>query len=270
MSILVTGSRGFLGKALMKRLGSEAIAFEGDVCEAQAFELYNQMKHVFHLASKTFVPKSWQDPHSFYKTSLLGTLNVLQFCQRTQSSLTYVSSYIYGAADRFPIDEKAAPKPHNPYAHGKHLAEQLCEYYSLNLGVKIIILRPFNIYGPEQGTDFLIPTLIRQLQNPTMSIGHATPKRDYVFVEDVVDALLLSMHRTEPFNIYNIGSGKSASVLEVAQMLKKLSGSQAEISYTNIPRKNEIADTQANIEKACSELGWTPKTSLEEGLKRLL
>src|SRR5258708_22137375 len=103
---------------------------DADVSTPNAFDNLpkTQFDRVYHLAGKTFIPDSWKDPDSFYRANLIGTLNVLEYCRKTGSPLTYVSAYLYGLPKSLPINETATPQPDNPYAHSKFLAEELCLY----------------------------------------------------------------------------------------------------------------------------------------------
>ncbi|HSN49645.1 MAG TPA: SDR family oxidoreductase, partial [Bacteroidales bacterium] len=170
MEILVTGSEGFIGKALIARLlasGHTVTGFdapEGDIAEKGILDNLKDtgIGYVFHLAAKTFVPESWNNPFDFYRVNLLGTTNVLEFCRATGAGLSYISSYLYGTPGYLPVDEKHPLKAHNPYSHSKIVAEETCRYYRDQFKIPVTIFRPFNIYGPGQDQRFLIPKIIAQ------------------------------------------------------------------------------------------------------------
>ena len=115
--------------------------------------------HVIHLAAKSFVPESWDNPYIYYRTNVLGAANVLEYCRKTECDLTALSSYIYGKPTHLPISEKHPIRPYNPYSHSKILSEELYNYYRKSFKLKINILRPFNIYGPGQKDTFVIPKI---------------------------------------------------------------------------------------------------------------
>ena len=129
--ILVTGAKGFIGSALVLKLnaqGQKTLSMnssDGDISEIETLAKFSQEKisHVIHLAGKTFVPDSLINPQLFYKTNVLGTVNILEFCRINRVPLTYISAYIYGHCDTLPIQENAAVQPSNPYAMTKWLAE---------------------------------------------------------------------------------------------------------------------------------------------------
>lgn len=276
-SILVTGSRGFIGGALKNRLISNGInvlelAPETDLAESESLNSFEcqDIDYVFHLAGRTFVPESWEDPHTFYRTNLTGTINVLDFCRRKSIPMTFVSAYLYGQPVKLPISEDHPIKPDNPYAHSKYLAEQVCEFYAKEFGVRMVIIRPFNVFGPGQDEKFLIPFIIKQAQsNEVIKVKDLEPRRDYIYLDDLIDALVLTMEIQKNFSIFNIGSGSSVSVREIIDIVQNVLGTDKEIVCEEITRKNEIIDVVADISHAQKELGWFPKTSFYNGIVRL-
>ncbi len=278
-NVLVTGANGFIGKALVSKLKKDGfcvICFgssDGDISEFDFVKEYNTLKidYVFHLASKTFVPNSWTNPLEFYKTSVLGTGNVLELCRNRNIPCTFVSAYLYGLPDKLPISEKDRIKPNNPYANSKYLAEELCRFYSEYYNVKVVIARPFNIYGKNQKDVFLIPHKILQaLNNKEIKVKSLQPKRDYIYVDDFVEGLMKTIDAQKQFSVYNFGSGVELSVQEVICVIQKTLGINKKIVLEKQERQNEIMNTIADISKAKHDLGWEPKISFEEGIKRML
>jgi nucleoside-diphosphate-sugar epimerase len=277
--ILVTGSNGFIGRALVKRLsglGFAIIGFDiadGDIAEEGSLaHLENEdISYVFHLAGKTFIPESWVHPFNFYRTNVLGTANILEFCRKTGAGLTYVSSYLYGKPEYLPVDEKHPVKAYNPYSHTKLVAEEICRYYRDQFNLGISILRPFNAYGPGQSEQFLIPELIRKMLDPQITfieVMDLRPKRDFVFIDDLVEALFLSMDG--PRGIYNVGSGSSVSVEEVINNIKELTGIQKNVLTRKVERPMEIFDLYADVTKISASLKWKMNVSFKEGLARCI
>lgn len=278
-AVLVTGSRGFVGRALSARLAADGFSVvelpEGaDIAEPSCLDFLGraELAHVFHLAGKTYVPQSWEDPPAFYRVNVAGTASVLELCRRKSIPLTCVSAYLYGRPARLPISEADEVRPNNPYAHSKHLAEELCRFYAREMGVKAVIIRPFNVYGPSQDSRFLIPTIIRQaLEGEEIKVMDLHPKRDYVYIDDLVGSLVLSMKRANDSGAaeaYNIGSGHSVSVQEVIDAVQSAVGTAKKVVSTGEPRKNEISDVVADISRAAGALGWAPATSFEDGIKK--
>lgn len=276
-SILVTGSKGFIGKHLMTHLQkfpeyhiTEFDADDGDVA-THPFN-FERLDHVIHLAGKTYVPLSWEDPYSFYKTNYLGTVNVLEQCRKHKASLTYISAYVYGAPDYLPIDENHPLKAANPYMDSKVTTEALCRFYAENYNVPVTIIRPFNVFGPGQSEVFLIPKIIKQIlsDQPEISVFTLDPKRDFIYVDDLVEGIIRTLDKKFNFEIFNLGSGVSYSVEEIIKTCLKIANIQKPILCENTERKNEINDVVANIEKAKELLNWVPATSFEEGLKKII
>ena len=274
-NILVTGSEGFIGKFLVLRLNNEGhnvLKFDfqnGDISDKNSLNIFDNstIKHVFHLAAKSFVPESWKNPFDFYNTNILGTTNVLEFCKKHNCSLTYISSYVYGSPDYLPIDEKHKVTSYNPYSHSKILAEEVCEFYSKNFNIKTCIIRPFNVYGPIQSDMFLIPEIIKKAINEEcVEVMDLKPKRDFIYIDDLIDALILSINKT---GIYNIGSGYSYSVEEVIKLVLEKLEIKKIYKAKNISRENEIFDVVADISKAKHELNWQPKTTFEVGIENI-
>jgi len=277
--ILVTGSSGFIGKSLTRKLselGYEVIGLSsanGDICDKNTLLNYREegIDYLFHLAGKCYVPASWSDTQSFYDTNVIGTLNVLEFCKSLNIGITYLSAYVYGIPEKLPITETDKINPNNPYAHSKFLAEQICEFYSREFNVKTVVFRAFNVYGRNQRDTFLIPKIIHQARNEkSIEVMDLYPKRDYIYIDDLIDAMVLSINKKSNFSVYNIGSGTSISVLEVIQIIQTALGTKKAVNSTDKARKNELSDVVADITKAKTELGWFPKIDFVEGINRLI
>jgi len=278
--ILVTGASGFIGRALVSRLeakGREVVPMkstDGDIANRSTLARFmkQDIAHVFHLAGKTFVPDSWDDPQTFYQTNVLGTINVLELCKNHRIPITNVSAYVYGHPDSLPIGEENAIRPSNPYAHSKHLAEEVCEFYASAFNLPVTTLRPFNAYGIGQADNFLIPAIISQVlgTGKKIIVKDLKPKRDYVYLDDLVTAFLSTLDPPSGYRVYNIGSGVSLSVQEVIDAIQEIAGTQKKIVSDNVTRTNELMDVVANISKAGNELGWHPESSFHAGIENVI
>jgi nucleoside-diphosphate-sugar epimerase len=219
-----------------------------------------------------YVPLSWEDPFLFYKTNVLGTVNILEHCRKTGSKLIYVSSYMYGTPQYLPIDELHPVEAASPYNHSKYLAEEACRFYADTFKIPIVIFRPVNIYGPGQNNEFLIPTIINQVFDPEIEkikVMDLRPRRDYLFISDFVEALIRSLPITG-FNIFNIGTGSSISVKEIITTILKKAGVSKETISSGKERANEIWDMYVDIRKFYEATGWKPEITFEEGIGKCI
>lgn len=274
--ILVTGATGFIGKHLIPKLRNaghevfEVSSNDGDIANEITWENFPQTDMVIHLAAKSFVPASWQDPNKYINCNVLGTVAALNYCRKFNAGLIFISSYLYGNPASLPIPENAPLKDANPYALSKHLAEDVCQFYSRNFNIDITIFRPFNVYGPHQPEEFLIPSIMRQIRNKEIiKVKDFEPKRDYIYIDDIITAILAALNNHKGLHIYNLGSGISYSVKELIRIIQDVMESDLDTFSEDIRRKDEIMDTVADISLAEKELGWIPKWQLAEGLKEI-
>lgn len=276
---MVTGAAGFAGSALANALEDRghrivriSLALGNDVSDPQCFEgyLHDDMDIVFHLAAKTYVPESWDRPGDFYRTNGLGALNVLEYCRKADARMVYVSAYVYGLPQYLPIDEKHPVRPNNPYAHSKWLGEQICSFYGQHLGVKAIILRPSNLYGPGQADCWVIPGLVSQIKaDKKIMVKDGTPRRDFLHIRDFLSACITVLEHEELAGVYNVSSGSSISIAALVKLIIQVSGIQATWEDLGQVRPNEIEDSA--MSSRLIEAGiWKPCVSLREGLQELL
>jgi UDP-glucose 4-epimerase len=279
--ILVTGSSGFVGKNLVDELKKEDVEIvtltdhDGrriDIRDQQRVKrIIRNIDIVYHLAAVTYVPFTFENPGETYEVNVLGTLNILELCRLCNAEkIVFASSYVYGQPQYTPIDEEHPLQPANPYARSKILGEALCKAYNTNFGVKCIILRPFNIYGAGQNKNFLIPSIIAQLRYGKIELKDPAPKRDFIYISDVIDAYVKAGEFNGDFDVFNIGYGKSYSVKEIVDKIVYLYGKDVKVKYSGERRKNEIMDTVAEIKKAKEKLGWKPGVEIDKGLSNLL
>jgi nucleoside-diphosphate-sugar epimerase len=271
--ILVTGARGFIGKHLVAGLQSNGYSVQthslADSDLTHCSLAYEGITHVFHLAGKTFVPDSWSDPGSFYAANTVATANVLEFCRRSGAALTFISSYVYGTPAALPVAEDAPLHAFNPYCHSKILAEEICRFYIRQHGTRIVIVRPFNIFGPGQDGRFLIPTLIRQAlaaATGTIEVADARPRRDYLYVSDLVDLLLATIAHQRS-GAYNAGSGVSISIQELVELLNTIVPRAKELVSRCESRSQEVFDVVADISAAERDFLWRPRVAITAGLR---
>ena len=297
MKLIVTGGAGFIGSHLTKylikkghnvsvidslRRGSfENLKEMEDKIDFQKIDIldYDAMKSVvkntdgiFHQAALGSVPQSFKEPEEYRRVNAVGTENVLKLAKEFGFKVVYASSSsVYGNQNKFPIKEDAAKKPLNPYGQSKLEAEQFAEKYS-KLSVKVIGLRYFNVFGIGQNPNYagVIPKFIEQLihHKPPIIYGDGNQLRNFTFVDDVVKANVLAFESKTEHAFINIATGVMTSVRQLAEIMINLSGLSIKPIYEK-PREGDIEKSQADTSLAKSLINWEPKTTLEEGLKKI-
>lgn len=280
----VTGSSGFIGKHLVHLLKDKGIDVleisrttnSVDVTNWEQVQKVPVQDVVFHLAGATNIQKSFTQPWNVYYTNCIGTLNILEWCRVHKiKRMVYASTFVYGVPKYLPVDEIHPVSPNNPYSRSKLMGEELCDAYCRDHGLNVTILRFFNIYGPGQTGNFLVPDILRQLPAGDVILGDPSPKRDFVYISDVVDALIAgSESDLKGCSLYNIGSGESYPVCEIADLLADLylnsTGRNISIKYTYGKRRSEIEDTIANVQRAKRDINWAPQVDIRAGLSMTL
>jgi nucleoside-diphosphate-sugar epimerase len=248
----------------------EADSRSGDVADQSTWRALPTADIVVHLAGRSFVPDSWTQPTEFIRTNALGTIGALDYARERQARVVFLSSYLYGHPQTVPIPETAPLVATNPYALSKKLAEDACRFYAESFGVSVTVLRPFNVYGPGQSEEFLIPSIIRQIMaGGPIRVRDLEPKRDYVYVTDVVRSIVKAVDHANTFRVLNIGSGTSHSVRELIDMIQTVWGTQLPVLCEGKRRKDEVMDTVADISEAQRHLHWSPEWTLSRGVANL-
>ena len=278
MKVIVSGSDGFLGShicELLEKRGIEVIPLDitngYDLSKPDVFETLPLADHFIHLANLVYVPMSYEKPYAFYRINYMTTLNALEYCRKNNAHLIYASSYIYGSPQYLPVDENHPACPFNPYAQTKVICEKMCEGYHRDFGVKVSILRPFNLYGTGQKGKLLIPEIVGQLKEgkTQIQLKAAAPRRDYINVVDVAGAFVSSIDDKNSYGIYNVCSGESVSVREITEIFNKHLKNKVVFMFSESDRPNEVDETRGSCEKLKS-IGWNPTMSFEEGIIDIL
>jgi GDP-4-dehydro-6-deoxy-D-mannose reductase len=277
MDALVTGAGGFIGQSLCARLradGQNVLALtsaNGDVSSADTWKALPPASVLYHLAGRSFVPDSWTQGADFMAANVVGTERALAYCREHGARLVVASAYVYGIPERLPIGEGDRVAPNNPYALSKRLAEQLCEFAAHYQGVVATALRIFNVFGPGQRAEFLIPKVLQQVRaGQDIRLLDLVPRRDYVYLSDVVDAFVKASKVSSGFHAINVGSGYSLSVAEVVERIQFLAGTRLAVVSDSVERRQEIPDVVADISLAQQVLGWRPQWSFERGIDQIL
>ena len=296
MKFVITGGAGFIGSHIAKYLVNknhnvtivdnlsrgrlenlfkitEQIEFKKiDILDFNSLkEVISNSDGVFHQAALTSVPESFTQKEKYHNVNVKGTENIFKLAKEFEKKVVYASSSsIYGNTTSIPIQENFVKNPINPYGVTKLDDEKLAEKYH-NLGVSIIGLRYFNVYGIGQTNDYagVITKFIDQinLNESPIIFGNGTHTRDFISVEDVAKANLLSMESNTDFSFLNIGTGISTSIKTLAEIMIDLSGKTLEISYDDLPL-GDVKESLADVSLAKKLINWNYEISLKNGLKK--
>jgi NAD dependent epimerase/dehydratase len=306
--VLITGADGFIGSHLTERLIAEG-------CSVRAFVYYNSfnswgwldtlpadqkkklevfsgdirdpngvrtamkdMDVVFHLAALIAIPFSYHSPDSYIDTNVKGTLNVVQAARdlHVERVLITSTSEVYGTAQYIPIDEKHARQPQSPYSASKIGADCIAESFYRSFNVPVVIVRPFNTFGPRQSARAVIPTIITQLLSgsETIKLGDVTPTRDLVYVKDTVEAYMAIVGCDQLIGEdVNIATQSEISVLALAEELIRQINSKATITQDDQrlrPEKSEVFRLFGSNKKLTEFTSWKPQFTLASGLKETI
>lgn len=273
--VLITGDKGYIGsklKVYLKKKKIKILLLKKKI-DINVIKINKSLKPniVVHLAAKTNVLKSWDQKNNFILENISSTKYILDYCVKNKSKLIFISSYLYGNTKKIPTDERGTLKTLNPYALSKKMCEDMCNFYNKNYGLDVIIIRPFNIYGPGQNDKWLIPNIINQAKNSNQIVLNSVKqKRDYVYIDDFSDLIYTLIVKNIIKGTYNLGTGKSYSIKKVINIIQKLNNTKKPIISRNIYRKNDVVETKADVSKLIRDLGWKPKWTLTRGLEEVL
>lgn len=286
--VLITGAEGFVASYLYEVLkdkyeveGTYFIekdlgytSYKLDLTDKKnVFQFFekNVYDYIFHLAGQSSTKISLKDPFLTYNVNLNSTLNILESLRSKErkTKLIFIStSDVYGKPHYLPIDEKHPLNPQNPYSNSKKICEDLIKSYG-DFGVNHIIIRAFNHIGVGQNENFFIPSLVKKIlssKNGVVKVGNLYLKRDFTDVRDMVYAYFLSMNLEN--GIYNISSGKSYLLKDIADYLVKISGKKITFKVDeSLLRKNEPEEFYGNSELFRSLTGFKNRFSIEESLQ---
>jgi dTDP-glucose 4,6-dehydratase len=305
MKIFVTGADGFIGSHLVERLielGHKVKAFtfynfrgsngwldsidkkllndlqiiSGDIRDYNFLEKQTKnIEVIYHLAALIAIPYSYHSPQSYIDTNITGTYNILKSAQKNNTSKIIITSTseVYGTAQTVPIKENHLLNAQSPYAATKIAADQLALSFYKSFNLPVTILRPFNTYGPRQSARAVIPSIISQLvnKNKFIKIGNLKPTRDFTYVQDTVDAFVLTLKKNLSGEVINIGNQFEISIKGILDILKKDFGYdfRVVIDKKRIRSKtSEVYRLLASDAKARKLLNWKPKYKGIAGFKK--
>lgn len=305
--VLVTGAGGFIGSHLTEalvKLGAKVRVFirynsrdgrgnledleprlmdqieiiAGDLRDADVIERsVKGCDAVFHLGALVGIPYSYKNPREVVETNIIGTFNVLTAARDhgVERIVHTSTSEVYGSALYVPIDESHPLQGQSPYSASKIGADKLAESFYASFDSPVVTVRPFNCYGPRQSARAVIPTLITQaLACQEIRLGNIDTLRDFTYVTDTAEGFIKAAQSPVGFGkVINIGSGREISIGQLAQIIIKTLQSTAEIVVDKSrvrPSRSEVNRLLADNRLAKETIGWEPRVSLEEGIKKTI
>ena len=301
--VLVTGAGGFIASHLVERLvndGARVRAFtrynsrndvgmlklisrdvfsqleiiRGDLRDVEAVRSATRdVDTIFHLGALIAIPYSYVNPREVIDVNIMGTMNVLMAARdhKVRRVVHTSTSEVYGTAQYVPIDESHPLQGQSPYSASKIGADKIAESFYRSFEVPVVILRPFNTYGPRQSTRAVIPTIITQaLTRDEVKLGSLDPSRDFTFVTDTVDGFIrVAAAENVLGHEINLGNDNTIRIGDLVNKIFAIIGRTPKVvidSQRVRPEKSEVMKLWASNQKARELIGWEPRISLEEGL----
>ena len=298
MKYIVTGGAGFIGSNIVKKLVAKGddvtvidnlntgkednllavrdkiVFLKDSIQNVDLLEKETEnIDGVFHQAALASIQDSYSKPDEYHSVNVNGTENILKLAQKNNFKIVYASSSsVYGNPERIPIKEEDSKNPINPYAETKLKKEELAIKYSKN-GVKVIGLRYFNVFGKGQSKEYagVLKLFLERIRDklPPRVNGDGTQFRDFVYVEDVADANIMSMDSKINHEFFNVGTNTSISILDLAKTVIKYSGLNIDPIF-GPALKGDVQRTIADINLIKDKIGWTPTVTLEEWIKEII
>jgi len=298
MKYVITGGAGFIGSHITKALLEEGhditvidnlntgkeenlelvkdqINFvKGNILDNELLEeITTNVDGVFHQAALASVQDSFSKPEEYHDVNVNGTENILKLAKKNNFKVVYASSSsVYGNPERIPILESDNKNPINPYAETKLRKEELAIKYA-EMGVKVIGLRYFNVFGKGQSKEYagVLKLFLERIRDelPPKINGDGTQFRDFVYVKDVVDANIMSMKSEVNHEFFNVGTNTSITIFDLAKTIIKFSGLDMEPIF-GPALKGDVMKTIADINLIKEKIGWEPKVMLKDWIKEIV
>jgi len=295
---IVTGGAGFIGSSIVKKLvarGDDVTVIDNlntgkeenlkSVIDKITFLKYSILNRellekqsqnidgIFHQAALASVQDSFSKLDEYHGVNVNGTENILKLAKKNDFRVVYASSSsVYGNPERIPIKESDKKDPINPYAETKLKQDQLAIKYS-EMGVKVIGLRYFNVFGKGQSKEYagVLKLFLERIRDklPPKINGDGTQFRDFVYVEDVADANIMSMDSDINHGFYNVGTNTSITILDLAKTIIKSSGLDIQPIF-GPALKGDVQKTIANIDLIKEEIGWEPTILIEKWIEEII
>ncbi len=295
MRYVVTGAAGFIGSHLGEALsaaGHDVLGVDcftdyydpslkeenaagldvvrADLAEEPLEELLAGAEGIFHLAGQPGVRASWGEDFALYaRRNLIASHRVFEAAARARVRVVFASSSsVYGDAESYPTSEDAVPRPISAYGITKLGCEHLARAYAGSLGLDVVSLRYFTVYGPRQRPDMAFARIAAALAGGGVFelYGDGSYSREFTFVDDVVAATVAAMELAPAGAVYNVGGGSETTMREAIGILERLAGRTPEMRLRP-PAAGDVRRTAADTSRIRAELGWRPAVSLDEGLR---
>jgi dTDP-glucose 4,6-dehydratase len=303
LKILVTGGCGFIGSAIVEELlkarhdvtildnlssgspdnlrdvpnSSMVRIVVGDVRDHDVVtEIVKLHDKVIHLAAQAYIPYSYEFPTHVSDVNFTGTLNVLRACLEsgTRRVVHVSSSEVYGTAKTVPMDETHPLSPESTYAVSKAASDMIARTLFLEHKLPVVVIRPFNSYGPRESLPYFIPDMIRQcVKSDRIVVGNLETSRDFTYVEDTAKAIVSSLDADSVLGeAINVGSEKTWRMSEILEMIMKMTGTQDKVVAVDQKRTRpqDVKMLLASSEKAYRLLGWKPLVDFRDGLRKTI
>ena len=293
---IVTGGAGFIGSNLVDKLVSEGhkvIVIDNFISGKKSnlshhlkknvkivkldisknknlWKHFKGVNYVFHLAGLAEIIPSFKNPRKYFINNTLGTLNILEATKKNKIKkfIYAASSSCYGKTTKIPTKESDEIDTKNPYSFTKFLGEELVIKYAKLFNMPNISCRFFNVYGPRLNSKGQYAAVFsnflkqKKTKKPLTIVGNGRQTRDFIYIDDLTDAILKIIKSNLKNKIYNLGSGKETSINKIVSLI--------EGKTIFIPKRpGETKRSCANISKICRDINWKPKTSISEGVKKL-
>jgi len=297
---LVTGGAGFIGSTLVRAL----LAREYDVTvldnlstgfrdnlpisdrltlitgDVRDFEMVSTIvrghKGVMHLAAQAFIPFSYEAPLQVATVNAMGSINLFKAClnHKVERIIHVSSSEVYGSARHTPMDETHPLNPCSTYSVAKAAADMWAQTFYWEHNLPVVILRPFNTFGPRETLPYFIPEMIRQcIKEPTIRVGNLETRRDFTYVDDCVNAMIAALETEDgEGQIINLGTSRTQKMRDILDLIKKEADAEDKDVVVDKERLRlrDVEVLVADSKKAKKVLDWNPGTSFEEGIRKTI
>ena len=304
MNVLVTGGAGFIGSHVVERLltrgdtvtvvddfnefydpalkrrnirgfADRVKLIEADICsELRPVFAAQPFDTIIHLAARAGVRPSLAQPELYTRVNIVGTQNMLELARKfgIRKFVFGSSSSVYGVNQKVPFGEDDPIfKPISPYAATKLAGEALCHVYHHLYGLDVVCLRFFTVYGPRQRPDLAIRKFTQAIfaGKPIDIYGDGTSRRDYTYVDDILQGILACVERNFGYEIINLGESRTVDLHELLRLIEKATGKKAQVRQSPT-QPGDVPITYADISKAKRLLGYQPKVAIEEGIEKFV